>query len=76
MVVADPSPLMMVPSNPASFQKPLSSATKNGACLPVRRDKIEEEVNPLQRTASLRQRQIGREHNAHRHGSRQSRDVG
>src|SRR5262249_11640157 len=33
-VVADPSPLTIVTSKPASFQKPLSRATKNGACLP------------------------------------------
>src|SRR5437773_3985823 len=34
IVVADPSPLMIVTSKPASFQKPLSRAAKNGACLP------------------------------------------
>src|SRR6516162_10800461 len=34
MVVADPSPLTIVTSKPASFQKPLSRAAKNGACLP------------------------------------------
>src|SRR6266446_2027836 len=33
-VVADPSPLTIVTSKPAFFQKPLSRATKNGACLP------------------------------------------
>src|SRR6266851_6482755 len=33
-VVADPSPLTIVTSKPASFQKPLSRAAKNGACLP------------------------------------------
>src|SRR5712691_10121657 len=34
IVVADPSPLTIVASKPASFQKPLSSAAKNGACFP------------------------------------------
>src|SRR5258708_24206616 len=34
IVVADPSPLTIVTSKPASFQKPLSRAAKNGACLP------------------------------------------
>ena len=33
-VVAEPSPLMIVTSKPASFQNPWSSAAKNGACLP------------------------------------------
>src|SRR5260370_34015864 len=33
-VVADPSPLTIVTSKPASFQKPPSRAAKNGACLP------------------------------------------
>src|SRR5258708_37561484 len=34
IVVADPSPLTIVTSKPASFQKPLSRAAKKGACLP------------------------------------------